>query len=249
MTNARQVAANRRNAKKSTGPQSKRGKTLASRNSLKHGLAAKQVVLFDEDPAAFEDLRSDLFELYQPVDPISVHLVQTLAADIWRRRRVPEIEAAIYERGYNDLRNKKGADMSLELYVMKKFPDQYKGTMTEVEEEDEPPPNLGEVFDQSHSSLNSVSTIAGKLDRSIHRAFRELERRKAERQILFSGDSVIDGEAMTVIEASVVDPTKEIQARPKSKTPDIAGKSAGSEADQADASKMPPKRERPRMRK
>jgi hypothetical protein len=41
MASERQIAANRRNAKKSTGPRSQAGKKLASRNAYRHGLAAR----------------------------------------------------------------------------------------------------------------------------------------------------------------------------------------------------------------
>jgi hypothetical protein len=40
MASARQVAANRRNAQKSTGPRTEAGKRRASRNACRHGLAA-----------------------------------------------------------------------------------------------------------------------------------------------------------------------------------------------------------------
>jgi hypothetical protein len=39
MTSARHVAANRENAKKSTGPRTRRGKSRASRNAVRHALA------------------------------------------------------------------------------------------------------------------------------------------------------------------------------------------------------------------
>jgi len=39
MTSARQIAANRTNAKRSTGPKSGLGKLRSSRNALKHGLS------------------------------------------------------------------------------------------------------------------------------------------------------------------------------------------------------------------
>ena len=39
MTSDQKVAANRRNAERSTGPQSQAGKARSSRNALKHGLA------------------------------------------------------------------------------------------------------------------------------------------------------------------------------------------------------------------
>lgn len=40
MTSAKKVAANRRNAKKSTGPRTKGGRARTSRNAQRHGLAA-----------------------------------------------------------------------------------------------------------------------------------------------------------------------------------------------------------------
>ena len=43
MTTAKQIAANRRNAAKSTGPRTPAGKLRAKVNALKHGLAAKSV--------------------------------------------------------------------------------------------------------------------------------------------------------------------------------------------------------------
>ena len=96
MTTEKQAAANRRNAKKSTGPRTDEGKASSSQNALKHGLSAERVVIWDEKPADFQALQSALFEFYQPTGPVAEHLVAHVAGCIWRLRRVPEIEAAIY---------------------------------------------------------------------------------------------------------------------------------------------------------
>ena len=45
MASPAQLAANRRNAQKSTGPRTAEGKKRASLNALKHGMTAKTVVL------------------------------------------------------------------------------------------------------------------------------------------------------------------------------------------------------------
>ncbi len=44
-TSAKQIAANRRNAKKSSGPRTSEGKAVASRNAITHGLHACDIIL------------------------------------------------------------------------------------------------------------------------------------------------------------------------------------------------------------
>ena len=53
MASEAQIAANRRNGAKSTGPRTARGKTAVGRNALRHGLTAERVVCFDETEADF----------------------------------------------------------------------------------------------------------------------------------------------------------------------------------------------------
>ena len=54
MVSQARLDANRRNAKKSTGPRSEEGKRRSSMNAVKHGITARFAVLPDEDPALFE---------------------------------------------------------------------------------------------------------------------------------------------------------------------------------------------------
>ena len=149
MATAKQAAANRRNAARSTGPRTKSGKARSNRNALKHGLSAEQVVMLDENPAAFEALRSKLFEHYQPTDPVAEHLVEQVAACIWRLRRVPEIEAGIFECHYYFLQEHR-AHM-----------EQFEVTTTDEErqakdQQAEPRPVLGDAFGRAECSLNSL---------------------------------------------------------------------------------------------
>src|ERR1035438_7418764 len=53
MSTKRQTAANRRNARKSTGPKTRPGKATASMNALHHGLRARTVVLPGENREDF----------------------------------------------------------------------------------------------------------------------------------------------------------------------------------------------------
>ncbi len=52
------LAANHSNAQLSTGPKTPEGKKASSMNALRHGLAARELVIRPEDRPAFEELHS-----------------------------------------------------------------------------------------------------------------------------------------------------------------------------------------------
>lgn len=92
----KQLAANRNNAKKSSGPRTKAGKARVRANALKHGLTAERVLLRDETEEDFEEFRSDLFEQFAPEGVLEGQLVERLVTLLWRLKRVPAFEAALY---------------------------------------------------------------------------------------------------------------------------------------------------------
>jgi hypothetical protein len=97
VASARQVAANQKNALRSTGPRTAEGKAISSRNALQHGLTAQSMMLAGEDPLEFEALRQNLIREEQPNGEIQLFLVDSIAMLIWRLRRVPAFEVAIIE--------------------------------------------------------------------------------------------------------------------------------------------------------
>ncbi len=202
MATDKQITANRQNAAKSTGPQSQSGKSRASRNALKHGLSAEQVVMFDEDPAVFEALRSDLFAHFQPADPVADHLVEQVAACIWRLRRVPEIETRICAY-YRLVHESRQAAKRAESCVIRdeynaniiKFRDREAREAAEVVCQHAEAKLLDDEPLMGGRSLTSLVRIAGAIESSMYRAIRELERIKAERPTATNGNAVIDVEA------------------------------------------------------
>ena len=54
MASTKQIEANQRNSKRSTGPATPQGKSRVRLNALKHGLTAASVVLPGEDPDALQ---------------------------------------------------------------------------------------------------------------------------------------------------------------------------------------------------
>ena len=92
----RKVEANRRNARRSTGPRTELGKRTVARNAIKHGLLAREVVITagdgKESLEEFHDLVGQLCEDYEPVGVVEESLVQTIATCLWRRARVIRAE-------------------------------------------------------------------------------------------------------------------------------------------------------------
>ncbi|MFH1373303.1 MAG: hypothetical protein ABII79_05885 [bacterium] len=90
------IAANRRNAKKSTGPKTKRGKAIVRYNAMKHGLLAKEAVITvgdgKENEADFGKTLQSLVDDFQPVGPMEQILVERIAVSYWRLRRALRAE-------------------------------------------------------------------------------------------------------------------------------------------------------------
>ncbi len=85
------VAQNEAN-RKSAGPKTENGKSVASKNAITHGLTSTHVVIRGEDQGEFEELRKNLEEEIEPVGVQEFDLVETIAICMWRRRRIYRME-------------------------------------------------------------------------------------------------------------------------------------------------------------
>ena len=98
MATAAQIAANRRNALRSTGPRTAGGKVASSRNALRHGLTARATVVLDEDAEEFQRLRAEFWTDLAPRDAREELLVETVVQAAWRMRRAWRAEARLFNR-------------------------------------------------------------------------------------------------------------------------------------------------------
>jgi hypothetical protein len=89
----KQVAANRANAHKSTGPRSETGKAAARYNAVRHGHFAREVLLPGDSAVEFEELLEGVRAQLQPEGTLEELIVQRLAAAYWRLRRAYRFEA------------------------------------------------------------------------------------------------------------------------------------------------------------
>jgi hypothetical protein len=88
----KQTAAARANGKNSHGPVTPEGKLRSSRNSPRHGLLARAIVLEGESRDRFNDLVRQLNEALKPRTQIEHLLVGKMAASHWRQVRVWNLE-------------------------------------------------------------------------------------------------------------------------------------------------------------
>lgn len=93
----KKIAANRKNTLKSTGPKTAEGKELTRRNSIKHGLLSKDLIIDEEDSRALQTLMDDLFTTLQPVGKIEEVLTEKIGSTLWRMQRLISAESKALE--------------------------------------------------------------------------------------------------------------------------------------------------------
>jgi hypothetical protein len=115
----KQLAANRANAKKSTGPTTAAGKTRSAQNSLKHGFAASTfAVVRLEDLEEIAHLKSDLMNVYRPVNSQEVFALERMALAQQSIFRAARLESGLFTNCMNetmDSHNSVFSPMSQEL--------------------------------------------------------------------------------------------------------------------------------------
>jgi hypothetical protein len=85
------IAANRRNALKSTGPRTAAGKRRVALNALVRGLLPedleRQLRARGEDLNEFRRLHRDLIGIFEPRDPAGARVVTQMALTWWEKAR------------------------------------------------------------------------------------------------------------------------------------------------------------------
>jgi hypothetical protein len=159
MASEAQIAANRLNAQKSTGPRTPRGKAMMRRNPLRHGLYAAAVVLFYESEAEFEEFREALAVDFEPQGAEECALVEQIAILRWRLRRASRAEAALVNAEAERRRERLANGASKTLY----------------------PIDAGMAFSGLGQGMSTLTRYEAAIERQLARAIGMLERRQARR--------------------------------------------------------------------
>ena len=104
MATDKQIEANRRNARKSTGPRTLEGKALVRLNAIKTGIYAQaEVFTPSEDPNDLAALAAEYHERFSPTTPEQCFLVDTLVSDDFLLRRFRRIEGELLTEAARDI--------------------------------------------------------------------------------------------------------------------------------------------------
>jgi hypothetical protein len=153
MASSARIAASRRNATKSTGPQTVGGAAVVSRNALRHGLTAAQVVVFDETADSFAAFHAELHAVYQPADAVEEELVERIVLCAWRLRRAAWAESGMIDDAVEQLQTWRVETI-----------------------------RYGRAFGIAGLGLGRVMNYESAIDRALRRAQMQLERRQARRR-------------------------------------------------------------------
>jgi hypothetical protein len=97
MTTLKQIEANRRNARHSTGPVSEEGKLRSRRNAFRHGLTAETIIAALEDAEDYRTFEAAIIADYDAQSAVERELVLRLASLLWRIRRATTMETGLFE--------------------------------------------------------------------------------------------------------------------------------------------------------
>ena len=172
----KKIEANRKNARKSTGPKTPEGKAKSSQNALTHGLLAQQILVNDDDPneptVFFDILFNGLTGELQPQGFQEILLVERIAVCYWRIRRAYRYEA-------QSIRNQRQDELS-----------PFQDLARSVTGREADPYKISLPSDQKIQNLVRYETM---IDRQLNRCLTQLYQlqssRPSEPQALARGES------------------------------------------------------------
>jgi hypothetical protein len=164
MTSFRQIEANRRNARLSTGPVTEEGKRRSRRNAVRHGLTAETVIDALEDAEDYAAFEMAVTADYDAQSAVERELVLRLASLLWRLRRATAIESGLFKiqaRHLLQFRQRHRAHQDRQTII----DTMYRNA---VAEDDRPPDQDDLVTNGIDTGSASPETLADQTDNLTH---------------------------------------------------------------------------------
>ncbi|HLH19510.1 MAG TPA: hypothetical protein VKX45_19965 [Bryobacteraceae bacterium] len=161
MATTAQIAANRRNAQKSTGPRTAAGKAASRMNAMRSGIHAEELVIRGEFPDELERLTAEYYDEFDPVTPRERDLVDTIIRNEWIVRRMGLVEAQLWGHQFQHNDSVRPPDR---LAILKRnWP-------------------LGQAFVAVSGQFERLQRRISSLERSTRRAQQELAELRSQRE-------------------------------------------------------------------
>ena len=174
-TSSAKVAANRKNALKSTGPTTPQGKRRVAQNAVRHGFFSQCLLVKHpdgkEDEGEYAAFYAALRKHYEPMDWLEELWVEKIAVWSWRLRRLircesGQISKALADHGY-EIQQSKAADSENSGIAPLANPEM--DAMTD------------HLFLPSNEDLERLLRYEAMISRQLNHAIAELERLQARR--------------------------------------------------------------------
>jgi hypothetical protein len=185
MATEAQIIANRRNAQKSTGPRSRKGKTAISQNAVKHGLMARQAVIGSENQADFRLYRDWMLDELAPAGPMESMLAERIVSLSWRLKRAGHIQKLTIDAMNEDNANSPFTKLNQSLLLKKQ--NQSK-TTTSTPATDL---TLGRLAIKDFSNarvLERLLMYERRIEHSLYKTILELQRLQLMRKLDLESD-------------------------------------------------------------
>lgn len=164
MATEKQIAANRENSKRSTGPRTLPGKKICAQNARRHRHLTEAVLLSTENPRRFHAFVERFYREYHPQGPTQQALVDMMATARWRLLRMVNLEGAGVDKQYDQLR---GAENQQDTAA----PPSVRTSATEA---------YSSIVDNSRT-LDVLNRLEARLQRQFDSAFDRLRQLRLDR--------------------------------------------------------------------
>ena len=175
MSTQKQIKANQQNARKSTGPKTDEGKAAVSQNAVKHGIFAQSVIK-GENEADYEAFHDKMVAEMKPVGPTEILLAERIVSLWWRLERAGRMQNqaidVLIERD-----EPTPLEKSLQKWMPKDIGPDTRGAGPELV--------LGRAIIKDFANsrvLDRLMLYERRIENSLHKSMRELERRQLIRQ-------------------------------------------------------------------
>lgn len=91
----KKIEANRKNAKKSTGPRTVEGKAKSAINSIKYGIYSEKYLIKDESYEEFSNYRRKILRCLNPTNPVLFDMATHIVSNGWEYQRCTLLESKI----------------------------------------------------------------------------------------------------------------------------------------------------------